>query len=229
VAAPVPRLDAPTRDARAAPTTAGPGRAIERALARKREKYAAEVDRLIAATFRAMQANDTIDPKVSDILTGAGLSTTAFYRHFPTKDDLLLALLEHAGATTGSYLAHAVARETEPVVRIGAWVRAMFDLIRTDDLVAANRPVLLAHARLVERFPAEIARNTGTLVGPLADAIAAARGERGRPAADVTTDARLTHRLVYGLITDRAAERRTADPAEVDATVTYAVNALLGR
>jgi AcrR family transcriptional regulator len=232
--APAPRLDVPAGRDRATTTDeAGTGeatasaRAVERALARKRQKYADEVDRLVAAAFRAMQARETIDPTVGDILAEAGLSTAAFYRHFPTKDDLLLTLLEHAGATTGSYLDHLLARADGPTEHIAAWVRGMFDLVRTEELLAANRPVLLAHARLVERFPDEIARNTRALVAPLAEAIAAARASRGLPAGDAAIDALLTHRLVYGVIADHAAERRTPDPAEVEAVVSYALRALL--
>ena len=233
--APVPRLDRPAGSAVEpvggpdVDATTGSDRAVERALARKRRKYADEVDRLVAAAFRAMRSRDTIEPTVGEILADAGLSTAAFYRHFPAKDDLLLTLLEHAGATTRSYIDHVLAREDDPADRIATWVRGMFDLVRTDELVAANRPVLLAHARLVERFPAEIARNTAALVAPLADAVAEARTARGGPRGDPTTDALLTHRLVYGVIGDRAAERRTPDPVEVDAVVSYVLRALLDR
>jgi AcrR family transcriptional regulator len=207
----------------------GTARAVERSLAARRRRYADEVDRLVAAAFAAMRERDTIDPTVGEILAGAGLSTTAFYRHFPTKDDLLLTLLENAGATTRSYLDHLLDREADPARRIETWVRGMFDLVRSDELVAANRPVLLAHARLVERFPAEIARNTAALVAPLAEAIADARARRGQPAGNPPVDARLTHRLVYGVIGDLAAERRTPKPAEVDAVASYATRALLDR
>jgi AcrR family transcriptional regulator len=232
---PAPRLDVPSTQAVAQPGSApvgeaiGSGRAVERALARKRRKYADEVDRLVAAAFRAMRASDTIDPTVGEILAEAGLSTAAFYRHFPAKDDLLLTLLEHAGATTRSYLDHLLARETDPGERIATWVRGMFDLVRSDELVAANRPVLLAHARLVERFPTEIADNTAALVAPLAAAIAEARASRDLPAGEPQVDALLTHRLVYGGIGDRAAERRPAATTEIDAVVSYTVRALLDR
>jgi AcrR family transcriptional regulator len=204
------------------------GRGVERALARKRQKYEDEVDRLVAAALVVMRARDTADPTVTDILAEAGLSTAAFYRHFPGKDDLLLALLQHAGATTRSYLDHRLARHADPVERIAAWVRGMFDLLRTPDHVLGNRPFLLAHPRLVERFPAEIARMTGELVEPLAAAIADARAGHGLEPTDHRTDARLVHHQVYGVLVDRAAERRTSDRREVDAVVDYTLRAVLG-
>jgi AcrR family transcriptional regulator len=217
---------APGPGPRPGPEVVGAG--VERALARKRRKYEDEVDRLVAAALVVMRARDTADPTVTDILAEAGLSTAAFYRHFPGKDDLLLALLQHAGTTTRSYLDHRLARHTDPVERIAAWVRGMFDLLRTPDHVQANRPFLLAHPRLVERFPAQIAHMTGELVEPLAEAIAAARVAHGLEPTDHDTDARLVHHQVYGVLGDRAAERRTSDRREVEAVVDYTLRAVLG-
>jgi AcrR family transcriptional regulator len=203
-------------------------RGVERALARKRRKYEDEVERLVAAALAVMRARDTADPTVTDILAEAGLSTAAFYRHFPGKDDLLLALLQHAGATTRSYLHHRMARHADPVDRIAAWVRGMFDLLRTDDHVTGNRPFLLAHPRLVERFPVEVAGMVGELVAPLAAAIAEARAAHGLEPTDHLTDARLVHHQVYGVLVDRAAERRTSDRREIDAVIDYTHRAVLG-
>ncbi|EFC83760.1 transcriptional regulator, TetR family [Parafrankia sp. EUN1f] len=148
-----------------------PPRGVERALARQRNRYEDEVERLIDATFRVMRERDTANPSVNDILAASGLSTTAFYRHFPTKDDLLLTLLERAHDITRRHIEERLAAEIDPVQRIAEWVRAMFDLLRTDDLVVANRPFLLAHPRLLERFPAELGAWFDALVAPLATAI----------------------------------------------------------
>jgi AcrR family transcriptional regulator len=214
--------------ATASAADAGAPRGVERALARKRRKYEDEVERLVAAALAVMRLRDTADPTVTDILAEAGLSTAAFYRHFPGKDDLLLALLQHAGATTRSYLDHRMARHADPVDRIAAWVRGMFDLLRTDDHVLGNRPFLLAHPRLVERFPAEIGGMVDELVAPLAAAIAEARAANGLQPTDHLTDARLVHHQVYGVLVDRAAVRRTSERREVDAVVDYTHRAVLG-
>ena len=65
-------------------------RGVERALARRRRRYEDEVERLLDAALQVMRERDTANPSVTDILTVSGLSTSAFYRHFPTKDDLLV-------------------------------------------------------------------------------------------------------------------------------------------
>lgn len=202
--------------------------AAERALATRRAKYEAESERLMDAALVVMRERGTVDPTVADILAAAGLSTAAFYRLFPTKDDLLLALLERAGATTRSYLAHRLAAEPDPTRQIVVWIEAMFDLLRTRDLVEQNRPFLLGHPRLVERFPEEIASMVTRLTEPLAEAIGRARDDAGVERGDPAGDARLVHHQVFGLLVDRAAERRVRDRREVAAVVSYTLRAVLG-
>ena len=65
----------------------------DRAVADRHEGYAAEIRALLDAALEVMQRDDTVDPKVADIVRASGLSNQAFYRHFDGKDALLLALL----------------------------------------------------------------------------------------------------------------------------------------
>ena len=202
-------------------------RGVERALARKREKYDREVARILAAARAVMAARDTFDPTVADILAEAGLSTAAFYRHFPTKDDLLLALVEEAGATTRSYLAHRLARADDPAGRVRAWVAGMCGLARTTRAIEANRPFLLNHPRLVARFAPELDAMIDLLTAPLAAAIREGRAGAGTPPGDPELDARLVHYQVFAVLIDHAAARRTIPPALVEALGCHAERAVL--
>jgi AcrR family transcriptional regulator len=157
----------------------------------------------------------------------SGLSTSAFYRHFPTKDDLLITLLERAHAVTRDHLEQRLAARTDPRDRVAEWVRAMFDLLRTDELVAANRPFLLAHPRLLERFPAEITAGFDALAVPLAEAIGAARSAADVDASAAAADARLAMHHVFGILVDRAALRLRSDHATVESVVAYTQRATL--
>src|SRR5262249_59600076 len=65
----------------------------DRAVADRRAAYAAEARRLIDAAFVVMRREGTIDPGVRAVVQEAGLSNQAFYRHFASKDALLLAVL----------------------------------------------------------------------------------------------------------------------------------------
>jgi AcrR family transcriptional regulator len=202
-------------------------RGVERALARQRGRYEQELDKLLTATFRVMRDRDTANPSVADILTESGLSTTAFYRHFPTKDDLLLTLLERAHELTYAHIEARLAAAADPTEKISEWVRAMFDLLRTDDLVTANRPFLLAHPRLLERFPTEISAGFDRLLAPLTAAIRAAKKAAGLPAGSAAEDARLAMHQVFGMLIDLAALRRPADPRVAKAVASYTLRAAL--
>ncbi len=205
-----------------------PVRGVERALASRRHRYEAEVERLVDAAFRTMRDRDTANPSVADILAASGLSTSAFYRHFPTKDDLFVTLLERANAMTARHLADRMAEATDPQARIVEWVRGMLDLLRTDELVVANRPLLLAHPRLLERFPGEILAGFDRLVAPLVDAITQARVDAELPAGDAALDARLVLQQVMGLLVDAAALRRRVDDTTAQSVASYTLRAVLG-
>jgi AcrR family transcriptional regulator len=185
------------------------------------------LEKLLAATFRVMRDRDTANPSVADILTESGLSTTAFYRHFPTKDDLLLTLLERAHGLTYAHIDARLAATADPTERISEWVRAMFDLLRTDELVTANRPFLLAHPRLLEQFPTEISAGFDRLLAPLTAAIRAAKKATGLPAGSAPQEARLAMHQVFGMLIDLAALRSPADPRTVNAVAAYTLRAVL--
>jgi AcrR family transcriptional regulator len=208
-------------------SASGAPRGVERALADRRRQYEEEVERLLDATRRVMRERDTANPSVAEILATSGLSTSVFYRHFPTKDDLLVTLLERAHEVTRQHMEERLARQDRPADRIVEWVRSMFDLLRTDELVTANRPFLLAHPRLLERFPAEIEGGFEALAAPLAAAIADARAGAGLPAGNASADARLAMHHVFGILVDRAALRRRSDEATVDAVASYTLRAVL--
>jgi AcrR family transcriptional regulator len=205
----------------------GAARGVERALAGRRRRYEDEVERLVEATFRVMRERDTADPIVSDILAAAGLSTSAFYRHFPTKDDLLVTLLERAHDMTRAHIDERLATKDDPRDRIVEWIHAMFDLLRTDELVTANRPFLLAHPRLLERFPGEIGAGFDALEAPLAAAIADAQAAAGLAPDAAATDARLVLHQVFGLLIDSAALRRRSRREDAAAVAAYTLRAVL--
>src|SRR5580704_10590609 len=79
-------------------------RSVERTLASKYSAYADEVDRLIRAGVAVMERAETANPRVSEIVEVAGLSNQAFYRHFRSKDELLLAILDGGQRRLVGYL-----------------------------------------------------------------------------------------------------------------------------
>ena len=205
-----------------------PLRGVEYALARRRARYEDEVSRLLETTLAVMREHETADPTVSEILQRSGLSTAAFYRHFPTKDDLLVALLDQAHNLTATHIEQRLGSATDPLTRIERWIRAMFDLVRTGDSLAANRPLLLAHPRLLQQFPHEISTGFGVLARPLQAAIAEARQAAGLSAGDPALDSRLALNQVFGILVDAAAMAAPPSADVIDGVVSYTLRAVLG-
>ena len=70
---------------------------------------------------------------------------------------------------------------------------------------------------------------TDELVVPLAAAFRQARKDRAIDLGEPAQDARLVHHLVFGMLIDLAAQRRTSPPAAVSAVVSLAHRAAVGR
>lgn len=67
---------------------------------------------------------------MSAILGSAGLSSRAFYRHFVSKDDLFLALLQQAcGTLVANVNRVAAAAVGTPAEQLAGWIGEMFDTI----------------------------------------------------------------------------------------------------
>jgi len=70
--------------------------------------------------------------RVADIVAEAGLSNDAFYRHFPSKDALVAAVIEDGSTRLHSYLMHQMAKESTPEGRIRRWVEGVMSQARGD-------------------------------------------------------------------------------------------------
>ncbi|HET9972881.1 MAG TPA: helix-turn-helix domain-containing protein [Streptosporangiaceae bacterium] len=77
----------------------------QRTPAKREAGYASEVRRLLDAALEVMRQGGTAArPRVADIVAAAGLSNDAFYRHFPSKDVLVAALLEDGAQRLAQYV-----------------------------------------------------------------------------------------------------------------------------
>ncbi|TRW78751.1 helix-turn-helix transcriptional regulator [Mycolicibacterium sp. 018/SC-01/001] len=67
---------------------------------------------------------------MSAILRAAGVSSRAFYRHFRSKDDLFLALLQQGADEIAARVERvAAAAAGSPADQLAAWIGAIFDLM----------------------------------------------------------------------------------------------------
>jgi AcrR family transcriptional regulator len=120
-------------------------RIARQTLAKREAEYASEIRRLLDAALDVMRECGTSSrPRVADIVAAAGLSNDAFYRHFPSKDALVAAILDDGAERLGSYLVHQMVKEPTPPGQVRRWVEGV--LSQADEEIAATTLAVLWNA-----------------------------------------------------------------------------------
>jgi AcrR family transcriptional regulator len=191
-----------------------------RPLADRYEAYAAEVRRLLDGAFTVMRRTGTVSPRVSEIVAEAGLSNQAFYRHFASKDELLLAVLDDGLQQLVDYLAHVMAKATTPVDRVRRWVQGILAQAADAQAASSTRPFVVNSLRLRDRFPAEVLRSDDKLKAPLRAALAE------MPDVDVERDADAVYQLTMGRMHAYLLQGERPSRRDVEHLVEFAVRGL---
>jgi AcrR family transcriptional regulator len=199
----------------AAPGGVAPGgvaaRIAQRTLARRETRYAGEVRRLLDAALAVMRSCGTTSrPRVADIVAAAGLSNDAFYRHFPSKDALVAALLEDGTERLQSYLVHQMAKEATPEGKVRRWVEGVLAQAADEDIAATTLAVLWNGGSVGEGLPA----GRPSASQPLAVLLQAPFAELGSPAPEL--DASLAAHAVVGTLSDHLWSRARPSGSTID-------------
>ncbi|MFC8043845.1 TetR/AcrR family transcriptional regulator [Nocardia sp. NPDC057353] len=195
-------------------------RIAQRALARRGAGYADEVRRLLDAALAVMAAaGTTAKPRVSDIVAAAGLSNDAFYRHFPSKDALVAALLEDGAERLAGYTAHRMAGEREPRARVRRWVAAVLAQAEAESAAATLAVLWNAAGPGIALEP-----GPGVVGEALAALLHADLAELGSATPEL--DAALIAHATIGTLTDLLRRRELPDAALADRVTAFALRAL---
>jgi AcrR family transcriptional regulator len=203
-------------------------RSVDRSIERRRAAYEDEVRRLIDASFSIVSESGCLDPKVGEIIAEAGLSNQAFYKHFRSKHELMLAVLDEGILTLCSYLEHRMAKVRSPERRIRQWLSGMLEQSLNPASARATRPFALSRARLAEHFPEEVKRSEAQLSGLLESAIAEAAQSGELRNVDPPRDATLIYNLTMGWLERHLADETPARRADAEHLIQF-VMAGLGR
>jgi AcrR family transcriptional regulator len=179
---------------------------VDRALEGRRAAVTSEVRRLVEASLTLTQRSGEFEPTVGAIVREAGLSNQAFYRHFRSKRQLLVAVLDEGIRILASYLAHRMDAADSPEDRVREWIRGMLEQALDPRGAQATRPFALARGRLAEAFPEEVARSESQLTELLRQAICDAVAARQTPHADPERDAESLYHLTMGWVEARLLE-----------------------
>lgn len=190
-------------------------RLVDRSLAERHEAYAAEVRQILEAAYRVVARTGHLDPPVRSILAEAGLSNPAFYRHFKSKDELLLVMLDEGRRGLAEYLDRRTAAVTGTSAeagdrRVAEWVRGVLAQATDPDAALRTRPFVVEVERLHSRFPEEQAESERRLV----DQLAVLLGGRGEWAGTV-------YALVFGELARHLRSESPPSPEDVERTVRF--------
>jgi AcrR family transcriptional regulator len=188
----------------------------DRALDERRAAYADEVRRFIDAAYAVMRATGDIDPRVGDVVRAAGLSNQAFYRHFKSKDALLLAVLTDGQQRLLATLQTRMARVEPGAPQIAAWIEGVMAQARNPEAAENTRPFAINGARIADRFPEEWSASRERLIAPLRTAVAEAGGDPDR-------DADAIYHVTFGEMEDALKRRVHPTREDVNHLVQFAL------
>jgi AcrR family transcriptional regulator len=131
-------------------------RAVERSLRTAKARAVSRSERFIEAATGLLEETGAIDFTVQDLVERSGLSLRAFYQHFASKDDLLLAVFEEAIRAFVAELRAALDGIEDPMGRLHTYVTSFYSA------AATNRPVSQALSKflmlLTQNEPGDVAR-----------------------------------------------------------------------
>jgi TetR/AcrR family transcriptional regulator, ethionamide resistance regulator len=186
-----------------------------RADRQRRERQVAR-QRILEAASGLLEEHRWTDVRLEDVMSAAGLSRTAFYRHFDDRHTLLLAMLDeirqHIGSTGAAWkagdphpvsaLCTGLAELTTSMQEHGRLMQAVADAAAYDAGIRAARAEMVGFfvAVTADRIRADVAAGHSRVRDPerVADALV---------------------RMNEALLLDAFGSRPYADPAEVRATI----------
>jgi AcrR family transcriptional regulator len=179
-------------------------------LAKRSPDYESEVRRLLDAALEIIAKHGTTSrARVADIVAAAGLSNDAFYRHFPSKDALVGAIIEDGTQRLASYVAHQMEKEPTPEGQIRRWVEGV--LSQTKEETAA---ITLAVVWNGSSFDTGTSAGSHDAAAPLAALLHEPFTALGSTNAEL--DASLAAHALMGKLSDYLWARAKPSRAELD-------------
>jgi AcrR family transcriptional regulator len=169
-------------------------RVVARAVEPQRRRAEDEVRAIVEAALTVLRTRGAAGLTVADVLVEAGLSTRAFYRHFQSKDELVLAVYEHEARRRDVDLAARLAAAPNARAALETWIDEMLALGFDPRRARRTRVLRAEGARLQADFPEEFAAILAGAVDPLIELL------RAFPAADPERDGWSIYAVTWELV-----------------------------
>ena len=174
-----------------------------------------ERDVIMRAAYRLIGHNASTTTSIENILQSARVNRRTFYRHFASKDDLIIAMQEWAGELILGRLRNTVDAADSPAGAIAAWIDEYlsigWDETRFRDALAFLSAEVISAPGIAAALETTYARHRE----PLADALAAGLADGTLPNARPELDAFTIHAVAVRHLEARIRGRLERDFDEV--------------
>ncbi|QUR67804.1 TetR/AcrR family transcriptional regulator [Mycobacterium spongiae] len=185
----------------------------------RRARYTDEVANIVEAAYKVIEATGSTDPSLRAILAEAGVSTPVFYRHFDSKDELLVLLLDDGRRQLAGYLKTRLDKVDDPEGKIRAWVDGMMAQVTAPAAAQRTRPFFVDQGLLDRNYAAQQQESIQRLVDLLHEPVAALSlrpsdstlKERHAAAIYCLVTGAMRHHLTYQTTPSKAECRHLAD------------------
>lgn len=180
------------------------GRAADRspAVQRSRDRSVRQAKLIVDGARRLIELKGVFFT-TQELVDEAGVALQTFYRHFASKDQLLLAVFEEEIAQQVAGIRADGLTLPDPVQRlrfyITAALRVFHDTTPSDAAIAASRFVTAEHWRLYQLFPDDVERANQPFADLIEDAVREATAVGLLRAADPAQSAWLVMKLVMSV------------------------------
>ncbi|RAV03967.1 TetR/AcrR family transcriptional regulator [Mycolicibacter senuensis] len=179
-----------------------------------------ERDAIVRAAYRLIGRDASSTTSIENILRSARVNRRTFYRHFASKDDLIIAMQDWAGELILSGVRQAVDTAVSPPAAVAAWIDEYlsigWDEARFRDALAFLSSEVTGAPGIAAALEATYARHRE----PLAEALAAGLADGSLPGARPELDAFAIHAVAVRHVEARIRGHLDKDFGEVrDAVV----------
>ena len=155
---------------------------------------------ILRAAIVVMRRTGYAEANLTEILSEAGLSTGSFYRHFDSKDDLLLDMYREDARRAAERISERVQRSSSSEQGLREWIDEVLSFgydTRKSERVAVLGSQAARRATGYDRAQQEA---SDLLVAPLVEVLARGKADGSFPAADPEHDARTIYSMTFALV-----------------------------
>lgn len=193
------------------------------------EKYRTERESILRAAYDLVGSADGEAVTVADILAAVGLSTRAFYRHFRSKDELILTMYRTASERVSEELSRAIVEAADPAAALEAWIRHHLSVVYEARRARQASVLTSTEVRATPGIEQAIHEDARVRRMMLAEVLrAGSRQGVFTAVTDPDEDARAIGSVVMGLIDARLAGQPTPGWAEATEHTTALFRRALG-